>query len=215
MCSTEWKQLICTLRAIYKTVGKHLRMTESENNSKGFFYNEISKIANINPRFHRISSMLLDHVIMTFIIIPPMVLYVILGVNEFFNIQDPFQSILFYCLLFIYLNKDFFNAKSPAKRILGYQVIKEESGQPATELQCFIRNLTILVAWPLEVLISFLNTEKRIGDYIANTKVVVSEKEKLKTIWRDLKNKKLQLNFIAILIIGVVYLYGVSLLFQG
>lgn len=159
--------------------------------------------------------MLLDHVIMTFIIIPPMVLYVILGVNEFFNIQDPFQSILFYCLLFIYLNKDFFNAKSPAKRILGYQVIKEESGQPATELQCFIRNLTILVAWPLEVLISFLNTEKRIGDYIANTKVVVSEKEKLKTIWRDLKNKKLQLNFIAILIIGVVYLYGVSLLFQG
>ncbi|MCF6222791.1 MAG: hypothetical protein L3J34_03580 [Flavobacteriaceae bacterium] len=106
-------------------------------------------------------------------------------------------------------------AKSPAKRILGYQVIDRKTEKPASELQCFIRNLTIAVAWPLEVVVGYVNPERRIGDFIANTKVVVSEKEKLKTLWTDLKNKKLKLNLIGILIIGGIYFYGLSLIFPN
>jgi len=121
-------------------------------------------------------------------------------------------SVIFFFMMFIYLNKDFFNAKSPAKRVLGYQVINRKTEKPASELQCFVRNLTIAVAWPLEVIVGLINPERRIGDFLANTKVVVSEKEKLKTIWTDLKSKTLKLNLIGIIIIGVIYFYGLSLL---
>ena len=84
--------------------------------------------------------------------------------------------------------------------------------KPATELQCFIRNLTIAIAWPLEVVVGFINPERRIGDFIANTKVVESEKEKLKSIWTDIQNTRLKINFIGILIIGGIYFYVLSLI---
>ncbi|WP_299124555.1 RDD family protein [uncultured Tenacibaculum sp.] len=179
---------------------------------KGILHIEINKLAGINPRFHRISSMLLDHIIMTIVIVPPMILLTILDINGILEISNGTSSVIFFFMMFIYINKDFFNAKSPAKRILGYQVINRKTEKPASELQCFIRNLTIAVAWPLEVIIGLINPERRIGDFLANTKVVVCEKEKLKTIWTDLKSKTLKLNLIGILIIGVIYFYGLSLI---
>lgn len=118
-------------------------MNEVENNSKGILIDEISKISNINSRIHRISSMLLDHIIMTVIIVPPMILLTILIVNDILKFDNQIISVIFFSMMFIYVNKDFFNAKSPAKRILGYQVINIKTKKPATELQCFIRNLTI------------------------------------------------------------------------
>lgn len=175
-------------------------------------YKGANKLSSINSRFHRISSMLLDHFIMTFIIVPPMIILSILKVNGILKIDNGTLSVIFFFMMFIYINKDFFNAKSPAKRILGYQVINRKTEKPATELQCFVRNLTIAVAWPLEVVVGLINPERRIGDFLANTKVTLSEKEKLKTIWTDIKSKTLKLNFIGILIIGLIYFYGLSLL---
>lgn len=128
------------------------------------------------------------------------------------KINDGMGFFVFFLLVFVYLNKDFFKGKSPAKRILGFQVINRKTEKPATELQCFVRNLTICVAWPLEVVVGFINPDRRIGDFIANTKVVESEKEKLKSIWTDLKSTTLKLNFIGILIIGGLYFYGLSFL---
>ncbi|TXE19619.1 hypothetical protein ES692_02380 [Psychroserpens burtonensis] len=116
----------------------------------------------------------------------------------------------FLSMFFLYLNKDFFNTKSPAKRILGHQVINRKTEKPATELQCFIRNLTVYLAWSLEVIVGFINPKRRIGDFIGNTKVVVSEKEKLISIWTDLKSTTIKLNFIGLLIIGGIYFYGIS-----
>lgn len=154
--------------------------------------------------------MLLDHIIMTIVIVPPMML-IILASNAIFKFDNRILSRIFFSMVFIYINKDFFNAKSPAKRILGYQVINRKTEKPATELQCFIWNLTIAIAWPLEVIVGYINPQRRIGDYIANTKVVTSDKEKLKTILTDIKNKKFKLNFLIILIIGMIYFYGLSL----
>ncbi|MEH1009580.1 RDD family protein, partial [Winogradskyella sp. ECml5-4] len=193
-------------------VGKHLRMTETNNNSDGIIVDGISKVANSNPRINRILSMLLDHFIMTLVIVPPMIILMILKANGILEIGNGTFSVIFFFMMFIYLNKDFFNAKSPAKRILGYQVINRKTEKSASELQCFVRNLTIAVAWPLEVIVGLINPERRIGDFLANTKVVVSEKEKLKTIWTDFKRKTLKLNLIGIIIIGVIYFYGLSLL---
>lgn len=189
-------------------------MQKTKTESKSILVDEISKISNINFRFHRISSMLLDHFIMTMVTVPLMILVVILLSKQVISFDNDslFKSVVFFLILFIYLNKDFLRGKSPAKRILGYQVVNVKTEQSATELQCFIRNLTIAIAWPIEVVVGYVNPQRRIGDYIANTKVVSSDKEKLKSIWTDLKTKKLKLNVIFIVIIGVVYFYGLNIL---
>jgi len=172
------------------------------------------KFKNSNPRIQRVLSMFLDHIIMCIIIVPLGVL--IFGIISQFEeyLNKPIGMILIWSPMFLYFNKDFFKAKSGAKRFLGYQIIDNKSKNPASELQCFLRNLT-LIAWPIEVLVGLLNPERRIGDFLANTKVIPSEKEKLKSIWSDMKNTKLKTNFIGILIIGGLYFYGLSYLMPG
>ena len=187
-------------------------MAEMNKADNGIIVGEISKISNGNPRIIRVLSMLLDHFMMCLIVVPLMVLIFGLGTLMKYNLNSGIEITLVFIPFFIYLNKDFFRAKSPSKRILGFQVIDLKTNKPANELQCFLRNLTICVAWPLEVIVGLINPERRIGDFIANTKVIVSEKEKLKSIWKDLKNTKLKTNFIGILIIGGIYFYGLSLL---
>ena len=190
-------------------------MTETNNNTDRIIVGEISKVENSNPRINRILSMFLDHCIMCLLIVPLGFLIFGLGVLMKDNLSNGIGIVLVFIPFFIYLNKDFFNAKSPAKRILGFQVIDRKTNKPANELQCFVRNLTICVAWPLEVIVGLINPERRIGDFLVNTKVIKSEKEKFKSIWTDLKNTKPKMNFIGILIIGVIYFYGLSLLLPG
>jgi len=74
------------------------------------------------------------------------------------------------------LNKDFFNAKSVAKRKLGYQVIDKKTSEPADELKCVIRNSTLII-WPLEVIVTLISPRKRLGDIIAGTMLTDSEIE--------------------------------------
>jgi len=190
-------------------------MTETNNNNDGIIVGETSKVVNSNPRINRILSMFLDHCIMCLLIVPLGFLIFGLGALMKDNLNNGIGIVLVFIPFFVYLNKDFFNAKSPAKRILGFQVIDRKTNNPANELQCFVRNLTICVAWPLEVIVGLINPERRIGDFLANTKVITSEKEKFKSIWTDLKNTKLKMNFIGILIIGGIYFYGLSLLLPG
>ncbi len=190
-------------------------MTETNNNNDGIIIGEISKVSNSYPIVNRILSMFLDHCIMCLLIVPLGFLILGLGALMKDNLNNGIGMVLVFLPFFIYLNKDFFNAKSPAKRILGFQVIDRKTNNPANELQCFVRNLTICVAWPIEVIVGLINPERRIGDLLANTKVIASEKQKFKSIWTDLKNTKLKTNFIGILIIGGIYFYGLSLLLPG
>jgi uncharacterized RDD family membrane protein YckC len=182
----------------------------TENNSGLLSIGMFENIANRSPRFHRISAMLLDHFLMCVLIIPIAILFGIILEKSGFRLNDGMIFYVWVLIIFIYYNKDFFNAKSPAKRIMGYQVVDRQTENPASELQCFVRNFTICVAWPIEVIVGFFNPERRIGDYLANTKVILSEKEKLKTIWSDLKRTKLKMNYIGIIIIGIIYFYGLS-----
>lgn len=164
---------------------------------------------NSSPRIQRILAMLLDHIIMCVLIVP-----LFLIIFSFSKQPSPtFGSIGFYFILLIYYNKDFFRGKSTAKRIIGYQVIDNSTKKTANELQCFIRNLTIIF-WPIEVIVGLISPERRIGDFIANTRVIVSEKEKLTTIWEDFKNIQLKMNFFIILAIAIIYFYGLNYLFS-
>ena len=185
-------------------------MTKNTENYSGILSIEMfDNLANKSPRFHRISAMLLDHFLMCFLTIPIAILFAITSEKLGFKLLDGMSFYMWILIIFIYYQKDFLNAKSPAKRIMGYQIINIKTDKPATELQCFLRNFTIII-WPLEVIVGFFNPERRIGDYLANTKVISSERQELKTIWFDLKKTKLKRNYIGIIIIGIVYFYGLS-----
>lgn len=150
---------------------------------------------------YRLGSMLMDHAIMTMIIVPLMMLF------EKIDLGSPY---VFYLLVLIYINKDFFNAKSVAKRVLGFQVIDRKSGEPASELQCLIRNMTIPIMWPLEVIISIFFRHRRVGDLLANTRVETRKKVQARTILEDMKSMKITKVTVLTLATGFAYVWLLS-----
>ena len=130
--------------------------------------------------------MLLDHIIICLVGvitgIPVFIIAFILKRSLNLNVTFIAGMLVFI----IYFCKDILNGKSPAKRLLGLQVIDLKTGQPASKLQTIIRNITIPL-WPLEVLYTLFSKDRRIGDLLAGTKVEISTKESLDTIPKELK----------------------------
>ena len=156
--------------------------------------------------------MLLDHYLMCFLIIPFAILFSITARALEFQLNDEMAFFVLILFVFVYFNKDFLNGKSPAKRLLGYQVVDVRTNLPASEFKCFVRNLTICVAWPIEVIVGFINPSRRIGDYISGTKVVNAEKEKLKTLISEFKKQRLKRDFFWILLLAVFYSFSLILI---
>ncbi len=73
-------------------------------------------------------------------------------------------------LFSIFLNKDIYFGKSIGKHFTGLRVVSARTGNPASPIQCALRNLFVLL-WPLEALFLFLSPKRRIGDFVAGTKV--------------------------------------------
>ncbi len=72
----------------------------------------------------------------------------------------------------LYFCKDCINGRSIAKRLLKLQVVDNATGQVATPLQCFVRDIFIVI-WPIEGIVALINTSRRLGDRVAGTKLVV------------------------------------------
>ncbi len=149
--------------------------------------------------------MLLDHVIMTFVM--GFIVFLLFGVgylifgnpNEF-KMPEWFVSlpILLGVLVFsIYFNKDAIKGRSPAKRMLGFIIIDNKTGKIANPIQSVIRNLTIIL-WPIEVIFSIFSPQRRMGDFIAGTKVIDDNK----TLETELKTGQI----IIAIIIGILFL---------
>ena len=121
----------------------------------------------------RLGSMLLDHFIMSFIIMIPVLPHTLMNASNQGRegTQPEWFQFLFLGLMFLYFLKDSFKGKSPAKRVLKLQVVDNKTGLPASVGQCFVRNI-LIVLWPVEVLVTFFNTQRRLGDYLAGTKVI-------------------------------------------
>lgn len=125
----------------------------------------------------RFATMLLDHFIMTFvitIIAAPGVVYDM--IQTFGDAGAPPKLFLgnYYLNIFafsLYFNKDIILARSPAKRVLKLQVVDVKTGKPASPVRCLFRNIT-LVLWPIEAIVALANPERRIGDFIAGTKLM-------------------------------------------
>ena len=129
----------------------------------------------------RIGTMVMDHVIMSFVIFIIAAPGVAYDIFQQINNPDPPMLMLgnYYLNIFafsLYFNKDIYLGRSPAKRILGLQLVDIKTGKPASPLKCLIRNLTT-VFWPIEFVVSLINHERRIGDFIAGTKLIVYNPE--------------------------------------
>lgn len=138
----------------------------------------------------RLASMLVDHFAMTFIMMFIVMPGFAISMFDAFNLDhDPSSfgfggmSFLFAFGFSAYFNKDIFNGRSPAKRILKMQVIDNKTGQAANPLKCLVRNLTIPL-WPLEVIFVLIDPKRRLGDKIAGTRIdYVENPEKTKMNW--------------------------------
>lgn len=116
-------------------------------------------------------SMLLDHFCTCIILSLPVIPIALLSTRPEENTAfAPGMQFLFLGLVLLYFFKDSFGARSIAKRVTQLQVVDNKTGQPASVGKCFLRNLTI-VFWPIEVLVTFFSPDRRIGDFIAGTRI--------------------------------------------
>lgn len=132
----------------------------------------------------RLGAMILDHFIMTMICMIFFIPTMIQGFAGVFTISHEqkdigggFNGPLFYLGLFgfaLYFCKDCINGRSIAKRIIKLQVVDNKTGQVASPLKCFIRNIFCII-WPVEVIVVLINPGRRIGDQVAGTKVMQYE----------------------------------------
>lgn len=157
----------------------------------------------------RLATMLLDHFFMTFIavvfLLPTMIS------DMFSDLTPSHEPIDFnfwggstiYLGMFgfaLYFCKDIINGRSIAKRILKLQVVDNRTGKVATPFQCLIRNI-LCVLWFVEVFVAMTNTNMRLGDRLAGTRLVAF----------DPTLEQPKLNF-GKLILPIVVSYGILLL---
>jgi uncharacterized RDD family membrane protein YckC len=109
----------------------------------------------------RLASMILDHFIMTLIMVIIMVplSMALIDVEKLtttsattpLHMMDPQFLLLMLIGLSVYLCKDCIGGRSFAKRIIKHQVVDRQTLLPASPLQCLLRNF-LIIFWPLEVL---------------------------------------------------------------
>ena len=147
--------------------------------------------------------MFIDYVILTFAVFG---LDSLINNLNFISSPELAVDIWFTLSLFLTLNKDFFNGRSIAKRILSIQILDAKSGKTASELQCVIRNMFVFIG-PIEGLVAYSKPEKRIGDLLANTKVVLIKNQD------NTKADKSKLNKFIALFLSLGYSLMVNYLF--
>ena len=158
--------------------------------------------------------MLIDHISMCIVMIPVVIVMMIIllatkGVEyhlEFFY-SYTLGAITFLPFI-IYFLKDNYRGKSIGKRLMGYQVVNARTNENAGSLRCFVRNLSIPL-WPLEVLISLFSPIRRFGDLLAGTKVILSEKEPMNSLWPEIKQTRF--SWESLVILGIALAYGLLL----
>ncbi|MBY0435674.1 MAG: RDD family protein [Cyclobacteriaceae bacterium] len=103
------------------------------------------------------------------------------------NLQNALMAVPFYGLYMMLLHKDFYNGQSIVNRLWGYQVVDIKTGSPPDPFKCMLRNLTIII-FPVELLLVLVNQERRLGDFIAGTKLIKVEKRDPESILAEIPN---------------------------
>jgi len=162
----------------------------------------------------RIGSMLLDHFVLSFVLMIMVLPVFFVDFADNFAAEVPgtphgINWMLYYMLfgISLYFNKDMIQGKSIAKRVLKIEVVDIKTGEIASSLKCLIRNLTIMI-WPIEVIVVLASPSRRIGDYIAGTRIDYISEERNSKPRVDIKNLMLSI------VLGFALLYLGSFVFD-
>ncbi|MFK7925865.1 MAG: RDD family protein, partial [Bacteroidia bacterium] len=105
-------------------------------------------------------------------------------------------------LLALWMAKDVFGGQSLAKRVLKQQLVSNKTEEVADPFLTLLRNL-FSFAWPVEFVWAMVNPERRLGDFVAGTKLI-SYKESTPApsapIWRSFLALGLSFVFMYLLI---------------
>jgi len=129
---------------------------------------------NVESRF---GSAMLDWFIMTVVAMVfslPLMIH-IFTVTSF---EKP-GGILWYIALIgfaAFFNKDCIYGQSIGKIIMKQQVVNNKTGQIANPLRCFVRDI-FMVIWPIEGFITLFSPQRRLGDFVAGTKIILLDPE--------------------------------------
>lgn len=121
--------------------------------------------------------MLVDHIFMTGVAIVfslPLFIYVFSDpLNNDIYQTETYKNLMYLPMfgMSLYFCKDCINGQSFAKRRLGFVVVDNDTNQVASPMKCFIRDIFCII-FPIEVLVAWTNTSRRIGDLVAGTKLV-------------------------------------------
>ena len=154
--------------------------------------------------FKRIRSMLIDFCIICVSSIPFVLLIIIFKLDG--NLI--FQTLSFSFLGSLFLCKDLINGKSIGKRIVNLRIVGNLQSE-VSPIRLILRNMFFFI-WPVELIFCLINPEKKLGDIVFGTKVVLDEGN-IKPI--DIKKQQIFSYFIIVLTILFSIFYSILLLF--
>jgi uncharacterized RDD family membrane protein YckC len=135
------------------------------NNIQGF---------SLSSRKRRIASFLIDHILLTFLIVS--LVFLVVNPNEFVSGSGflNFKTIIIFTIgLFIYFAKDSYKGISIGKWIMGTMVRANENLLNVPSFgRLLLRNI-FLIIWPIEFVVMIMDENKRrLGDKFAKATVL-------------------------------------------
>ncbi len=117
--------------------------------------------------------------------------------------QNYLMKITFSIMFSLFLCRDNLNGQSLGKRLMKIQVIDNRTMQTPTNFKCMLRNMFLCV-WPIELLIVLITGDRRLGDYVSKTKIIINTEP------QDVRFKIADL---AVLLICIVVIFGFTEIF--
>jgi uncharacterized RDD family membrane protein YckC len=158
----------------------------------------------------RLQSISIDFSYIMSLLAPFIIIFMITTIFDIFKKQDVGlneMNNVFYLILiaiaFLILNKDIFKGQSVGKRIHGFKVVDYLTNESPSDFKLMIRNITLAI-WPIDVVFALINPNRRLGDFIAGTKVIKSDKLDPETILIDISEKKFDGNSIFTFLISLI-----------
>lgn len=87
--------------------------------------------------------------------------------------QNYLMKITFSIMFSLFLCRDNLNGQSLGKRLMKIQVVDNSTMQTVTSFKYILRNLFLCV-WPIELLLVLINGDRRLGDYVVKTKIIMN-----------------------------------------
>lgn len=87
--------------------------------------------------------------------------------------QNYLMKITFSIMFSLFLCRDNLNGQSLGKRLMKIQVVDNSTMQTVTSFKYILRNLFLCV-WPIELILVLINGDRRLGDYVLKTKIIMN-----------------------------------------